>query len=98
MLLGGSRIQAGGPIDAFVVIIYGIIQRTGYEDLCMSMVVAAIILLFLGVFRIGSWIKYVPNPLVTGLTSGIAMIIFPTQIKNFFGLHMGIPPADFIGK
>ena len=97
-LLGGSRIQVGGPTGAFVVIIYGIIQRTGYEGLCMSMVIAAIILLLLGIFRIGSWIKYVPSPLVTGFTTGIAVIIFSTQIKDFFGLHMGTPPADFIEK
>lgn len=97
-LLGGSRIQVGGPTGAFVVIIYGIIQRTGYEGLCISMVIAAIILLLLGIFRIGSWIKYVPNPLVTGFTTGIAVIIFSTQIKDFFGLHIGTPPADFIEK
>lgn len=97
-LLGGSRIQIGGLTGAFVVIIYGIIQRTGYEGLCMSMVIAAIILILLGIFRIGSWIKYVPSPLVTGFTTGIAVIIFSTQIKDFFGLHMGTPPADFIEK
>ena len=97
-LLGGSRIQIGGPTGAFVVIVYGIVQRTGYEGLCMSMVIAAIILLLLGIFRIGSWIKYVPNPLVTGFTTGIAVIIFSTQIKDFFGLHMGTPPVDFIEK
>lgn len=97
-LLGGSRIQIGGPTGAFVVIIYGIVQRTGYGGLCMSMVIAAILLLLLGIFRIGSWIKYVPNPLVTGFTTGIAVIIFSTQIKDFFGLHMGTPPVDFIEK
>jgi SulP family sulfate permease len=97
-LLGGSRVQIGGPTGAFVVIIYGIIQRTGYEGLCMSMVIAAAILVLLGIFRIGSWIKYVPAPLVTGFTTGIAVIIFSTQIKDFFGLRMGTPPADFIEK
>ncbi len=97
-LLGGSRVQIGGPTGAFVVIIYGIMQRTGYEGLCVSMVIAAVILLLLGIFRIGSWIKYVPSPLVTGFTTGIAVIIFSTQIKDFFGLHMGTPPADFIEK
>ncbi len=93
--LGGSRIQIGGPTGAFVVIVYGIIQRTGYNGLCLSTVIAAILLVLLGVFRIGSWIKYVPNPLITGFTSGIAVIIFSTQIKDFFGLKMGTPPADF---
>ncbi|MBP7074700.1 MAG: sulfate permease [Rhabdochlamydiaceae bacterium] len=93
--LGGSRIQIGGPTGAFVVIVYGVIQRTGYSGLCMSMVIAAVILVLLGIFRIGSWIKYVPYPLITGFTTGIAVIIFSTQIKDFFGLQMGTPPADF---
>lgn len=97
-VLGGSRIQIGGPTGAFVVIVYGIIQRTGYEGLCMSMVIAAFILILFGIFRIGSWIKYVPNPLITGFTTGIAVIIFSTQIKDFFGLSMGTPPADFVEK
>ncbi|MBS0621888.1 MAG: sulfate permease [Verrucomicrobia bacterium] len=96
--LGGSRIQIGGPTGAFVVIVYEIIQRTGYNGLCISMVIAALILVLLGIFRIGSWIKYVPHPLVTGFTSGIAVIIFSTQIKDFFGLKMGTPPADFTAK
>ncbi len=96
--LGGSRIQIGGPTGAFVVIVYGIIQRTGYNGLCLSMVIAAFILVLLGIFRIGSWIKYVPHPLITGFTTGIAVIIFSTQIKDFFGLKMGTPPADFTEK
>lgn len=96
--LGGSRIQIGGPTGAFVVIIYGIIQRAGYEGLCSSMIIASIILILLGIFRIGSWIKYVPAPLITGFTTGIAVIIFSTQIKDFFGLNMETPPADFIEK
>ncbi len=96
--LGGSRIQIGGPTGAFVVIVYGIIQRTGYEGLCVSMVIAAIVLVLLGIFRIGSWIKYVPHSLITGFTTGIAVIIFSTQIKDFFGLKMGTPPADFAAK
>jgi SulP family sulfate permease len=97
-LLGGSRVQIGGPTGAFVVIVYGIMQRTGYEGLCISTLIAAVILVLLGVLRIGSWIKYVPHPLVTGFTTGIAVIIFSTQIKEFFGLQMAAPPADFIGK
>lgn len=96
--LGGSRVQIGGPTGAFVVIVYGIIQRTGYEGLCMSMVIAAVFLILLGIFRIGSWVKYVPAPLITGFTTGIAVIIFSTQIKDFFGLQMEAPPADFIEK
>ncbi len=95
---GGSRIQIGGPTGAFVVIVYDIIQRTGYEGLAISTLLAAVLLVLLGVFRIGSWIKYVPHPLVTGFTTGIALIIFSTQIKEFFGLTMGTPPAAFVAK
>ncbi len=96
--LGGSRVQIGGPTGAFVVLIYGIVQRTGYEGLVASTLVAATILVLLGLFRLGSWIKYVPHPLVTGFTTGLAVIIFSTQVKDFFGLKMGVPPADFIEK
>jgi SulP family sulfate permease len=96
--LGGSRIQIGGPTGAFVIIVYGIIQRTGYNGLCLSMLVAALVLVLLGIFRIGSWIKYVPHPLIIGFTSGIAVLIFSTQIKDFFGLKMGTPPASFTLK
>jgi SulP family sulfate permease len=97
-VLGGSRVQIGGPTGAFVVIVYGIIQRTGYQGLCLSTLIASLLLIGLGISRIGSWIKYVPNPLVTGFTSGIAVLIFSTQIKDFFGLQMGTPPAPFIEK
>lgn len=96
--LGGSRVQIGGPTGAFVVIIYDIMQRTGYEGLAISTMIAAVILVLLGVFKLGSWIKYVPHPLVMGFTTGIAVIIFSSQIKDFFGLSMGVPPADFIEK
>jgi len=96
--LGGSRIQIGGPTGAFVVIVYEIIQRTGYEGLVISMLIASVILVLLGIFRIGSWIKYVPHPLVIGFTSGIALLIFSTQIKDFFGLKITSLPADFLGK
>jgi len=95
---GGSRVQIGGPTGAFVVIIYGIIQRTGYAGLCTSTLLAAAILILLGLLRLGSWIKFVPRPLILGFTSGIAVIIFSTQIKDFFGLKMGTPPADFTTK
>jgi SulP family sulfate permease len=96
--LGGSRVQIGGPTGAFVVIIYDIIQRTGYEGLAISTLIAAVLLILLGLFKLGSWIKYVPHPLVTGFTTGIAIIVFSAQIKDFFGLNMGVPPADFIEK
>lgn len=96
-LLGGSRVQIGGPTGAFVVIIYDIVHRTGYNGLCVSTLMAAFILILLGVFRIGSLIKYVPHSLITGFTTGIAVIIFSSQIKEFFGLQLQ-PPAGFIDK
>lgn len=96
--LGGSRVQIGGPTGAFAVIIYGIIQRTGYEGLALSTLIAAILLILLGIFRLGSWIKYVPHPLVAGFTTGLAICIFSTQVKDFFGLQMQTPPADFVEK
>lgn len=86
--LGGSRIQIGGPTGAFVVIVSGIIQRTGYEGLAISTLIAAILLILLGLFRLGSWIKYVPYPLITGFTTGIAVLIFTSQLKDFFGLNI----------
>lgn len=95
---GGSRVQIGGPTGAFVVIVYGIIQRTGYEGLALSTLIASALLVLFGVCRIGTWIKFVPYPLVTGFTTGIAVIIFSSQIKDFFGLQMGAPPADFVLK
>lgn len=97
-LLGGSRIQIGGPTGAFVVIIYDIMQRTGYEGLCVSSLIAAFILIFLGILRIGSWVQYIPSPLIAGFTSGLAVVIFSTQIKDFLGLQMGALPAHFIPK
>jgi SulP family sulfate permease len=96
--LGGSRIQIGGPTGAFVVLIYDIVQRTGYEGLALSTLLGAILLILFGIFRLGSWIKYVPHPLIMGFTTGIAVIIFSSQIKDFFGLSMGTPPADFFAK
>lgn len=97
-VLGGSRVQIGGPTGAFVVLIYGIIERTGYEGLVISTLIAALILVLLGIFRLGSWIKYVPHPLIVGFTTGLGLMIFSTQIKDFFGLQMGNPPAEFIDK
>lgn len=96
--LGGSRVQIGGPTGAFVVIVYDIIQRQGYEGLMVATLMAGLILLVMGICRLGSWIKYIPYPLVTGFTSGIAVIIFSSQIKDFFGLQMATPPADFLEK
>jgi sulfate permease, SulP family len=97
-LLGGSRVQVGGPTGAFVVIIYGIIQRNGYQGLAICTLLAAVMMIVMGVCRLGSWIKYVPHPLITGFTTGIAVIIFSSQVKDFLGLNMGQVPADFIDK
>ncbi|MBI3508051.1 MAG: STAS domain-containing protein [Chlamydiia bacterium] len=96
--LGGSRYQIGGPTGAFVVILYSIVQKTGYEGLAISSLLAGLLILLMGIFRLGSWIKYIPHPLVTGFTTGIAVVIFSSQIKDFFGLQMGAVPADFIAK
>lgn len=95
-LLGGSRLQIGGATGAFVVIIYGIVQRNGYEGLVIVTLMAGVILLIGAFSRLGSLIKYVPYPLITGFTTGIAVIIFSSQIKDFFGLHLSSLPADFI--
>jgi SulP family sulfate permease len=97
-LLGGSRFQIGGPTGAFVVIIYAIVQREGYDGLVLATLMASAFLVLMGVFRLGTMIKYIPYPLVTGFTSGIAVIIFSSQMKDFFGLKMEALPADFIGK
>jgi SulP family sulfate permease len=95
---GGSRVQIGGPTGAFVVIIYGIIQRTGYSGLCVSTLIASVLLVLFGLLRLGSWIRYVPRPLIVGFTAGIAVLIFSSQVKDFLGLQMGAPPAQFIQK
>lgn len=96
--LGGSRIQIGGPTGAFVVLVFDIVQRNGYEGLAVSTLIASVLLIFLGLCRLGSCIKYIPHPLVTGFTSGIAVIIFSSQIRDFLGLDMKTVPADFLEK
>ncbi|MDE3055106.1 MAG: STAS domain-containing protein [Verrucomicrobiota bacterium] len=96
--LGGSRVQIGGPTGAFVVLIYSIISRTGYGGLCTSTLIAALLLVLLGLFRVGSWIKYVPHSVVIGFTTGIACLIFSTQIKDLLGLQMDSLPVSFIDK
>lgn len=97
-LFGGSYSLIGGPTGAFVVIIYGIVQRHGYDGLVIATLLAGILLLVSAVARIGSLIKYIPYPLVIGFTSGIAVLIFSSQIKDFFGLRVQNLPADFIPK
>ena len=96
--LGGSRVQIGGPTGAFVVIVYGIVQKYGLEGLTVATLMAGFMLLAMGFARLGSVIKFVPTPLVTGFTSGIAVIIFSSQVKDFLGLQMGDVPANFLEK
>lgn len=96
--LGGSTVQIGGPTGAFVVIVYDVIQRTGYEGLCLAGLLAALLLISCGLFRIGSWIKYVPYPLITGFTTGIALLIFSSQMRDFFGLQIDTLPAEFFAQ
>jgi sulfate permease, SulP family len=96
--LGGSRTQIGGPTGAFVVIVYDIVQRQGYEGLAIATLLAAILLIVMGICRLGTLIKYIPYPLITGFTTGIALIIFSSQMRDFFGLKLETVPADFISK
>lgn len=96
--LGGSRVQIGGPTGAFVIIVYGIVQKYGIQGLTVATIMAGVILLAMGVAKLGSVIKFIPTPLVTGFTSGIAVIIFSSQVKDFLGLRMGDVPANFIEK
>jgi SulP family sulfate permease len=97
-LLSGSRYQIGGPAGAFVVIVYAIIQKHGYDGLVLATLMAGVMLALAGLARLGDWIKYIPQPVVTGFTSGIALIIFSSQIGDLFGLHHGKLPGDFIGQ
>ena len=96
--LGGSRVQIGGPTGAFVVIVYGIVQKFGVDGLIVATIMAGVLLVALGALRLGSVIKFIPHPVVTGFTSGIAIIIFSSQVKDLFGLRMGDVPAEFVAK
>ena len=98
--LGGSKVQIGGPTGAFIVIIYGIIQDYGISGLTVATLLAGVILILLGVFKLGAVIKFIPYPIIVGFTSGIALTIFTTQIADIFGLQFGGEkvPGDFIGK
>lgn len=95
---GGSRVQIGGPTGAFVVIIYGIIQKYGYNGLLVATLMAGIMLIFFGIFRFGTVIKYIPYPVTVGFTAGIALLIFSSQIKDLLGLNIEKLPAEFIEK
>lgn len=96
--LGGCRVQIGGPTGAFIIIVYGIIQKYGIEGLAIATFIAGILLLLMGLLKVGTIIKFIPYPIVVGFTSGIALTIFTTQMKDLFGLSMEHVPADFISK
>ena len=87
--LGGSKVQIGGPTGAFIVIIYGIIQEYGIEGLMVATMMAGVLLILLGIFKLGTIIKFIPYPIIVGFTSGIAVTIFTTQIADIFGLQFG---------
>ena len=95
---GGSKVQIGGPTGAFIVIVYGIIQEYGMSGLMIATFMAGAFLILMGVLHLGTIIKYIPYPIVVGFTSGIALTIFATQIKDLFGLQIESVPADFLGK
>jgi len=97
-LLGGSNVQIGGPTGAFIVIVYGIIQNFGVEGLAIATVIAGILLIMMGILRLGTVIRFIPYPIVVGFTSGIALTIFTTQIKDLFGMTVDKLPGDFISK
>lgn len=97
-VLGGSKVQIGGPTGAFIVIVYGIVQQYGVDGLVMATFMAGIILILMGVAKLGVVIRFIPYPLIVGFTSGIAVVIFSSQLKDLFGLQMASLPADFTGK
>lgn len=95
---GGNTVQIGGPTGAFIVIVYSIIQNFGLQGLAIATLMAGLILILLGLFHLGTVIKFIPYPIVVGFTSGIALTIFSTQINDFFGLGLKDVPSDFISK
>ncbi len=97
-LLGGSRAQISGPTGAFIVIVYGIVQKYGYDGLVVATLIAGILLIIMGLARMGAFLKFVPYPVVIGFTSGIALIIFSSQVSDFLGLKLEKVPADFVEK
>ena len=96
--LGGTKVQIGGPTGAFIVIIYGIIQQHGLIGLSIATIMAGIMLVIMGVFKLGNIIKFVPYPVIVGFTGGIALTIFSTQMNDMFGLGLEGIPADFLHK
>lgn len=96
--LGGSRFQIGGPTGAFVVVVFNVIAKYGYDGLVLSTLMAGLLLIGAGLLRVGTFIKYMPQPVITGFTAGIAVIIASSQIKDFFGLALADVPAEFFPK
>ena len=95
---GGSRVQVSGPTGAFIVVVYGIVAQYGYNGLAIATLMAGVLLIVMGITRMGVFIKYIPYPVIIGFTSGIAVIIFSSQIKDFLGLQTASNPAEFIEK
>jgi SulP family sulfate permease len=96
--LGGSRVQIGGPTGAFIIIVFGVLQEYGLEGLMISTILAGVMLVAFGLLRMGSILTFIPQPLIVGFTSGIALVIFSTQIKDALGLQLSEVPSDFIDK
>src|SRR5690625_3562012 len=96
--LGGSRFQVGGPTGAFVVVVFNVIQQHGYDGLIIATFMASVMLIIAGIARLGTWIKYIPEPVVIGFTAGIALVIFSSQIRDFLGLSVADVPGDFIER
>lgn len=97
-VFGGSKVQIGGPTGAFIIIIYGIIEQYGMSGLTIATFMAGAFLVLFGLLRLGTIIQYIPYPIVVGFTSGIAITIFSTQVKDFFGMHIEKVPSDFVEK
>lgn len=97
-VLGGTRAQISGPTGAFIVIVYGIVQKYGYDGLVVATLIAGVILMIMGLARMGAFLKFVPYPVTVGFTSGIALIIFSSQVSDFLGLKIEKVPADFVEK
>lgn len=97
-ILGGSRAQISGPTGAFIVIVYGIVQKYGYDGLVVATLIAGVMLIIMGLVRMGSFLKFIPYPVVIGFTSGIALIIASSQVSDFLGLRIDTVPADFVAK
>ncbi|MFY9513510.1 MAG: SulP family inorganic anion transporter, partial [Rubrivivax sp.] len=97
-LLGGSQVQIGGPAGAFIVVVYGIVERYGLANLLIATSLAGVLLFLMGLFKLGALVRYVPVPIVIGFTNGIAVLIGLSQLKDFFGLVTPKLPADFFSQ